>query len=73
MYLLADSDEERVERLKHTLDALGDSLLVVGARTWNVHVHVDGAGAALEAGVEAGRLSRQGDALRRAAPATACE
>jgi hypothetical protein len=59
MYLLADTDEERVGRLKHTLDALGDSLLVVGGpELWNVHVHVDDAGAALEAGVEAGRPYR---------------
>ena len=59
MYLLADTDEKRVERLKHTLDALGDSLLVVGGpELWNVHVHVDDAGAALEAGVEAGRPYR---------------
>ena len=59
MYLLADADEERVEGLKTTLDALGDSLLVVGGPDlWNVHVHVDDAGAALEAGVAAGRPYR---------------
>ena len=59
MYLLADADEERVEGLKTTLDGLGDSLLVVGGPDlWNVHVHVDDAGAALEAGVAAGRPYR---------------
>ncbi|HEY7720725.1 MAG TPA: DAK2 domain-containing protein [Pedococcus sp.] len=59
MYLLADTDEERVARLTSTLDALGDSLLVVGGPDlWNVHVHVDDAGAAVEAGVEAGRPYR---------------
>jgi len=59
MYLLADTDEERIETLKTTLDALGDSLLVVGGpELWNVHVHVDDAGAALEAGVHAGRPYR---------------
>jgi DAK2 domain fusion protein YloV len=59
MYLLADADEDRVEGLKTTLDALGDSLLVVGGPDlWNVHVHVDDAGAALEAGVAAGRPYR---------------
>ena len=59
MYLLADTDEERVSRLTSSLDALGDSLLVVGGPDlWNVHVHVDDAGAAIEAGVEAGRPYR---------------
>jgi hypothetical protein len=59
MYLLTDTDEERIESLKTTLDALGDSLLVVGGpELWNVHVHVDDAGAALEAGVRAGRPYR---------------
>jgi dihydroxyacetone kinase-like predicted kinase len=59
MYLLADADEDRVEELRTTLDALGDSLLVVGGPDlWNVHVHVDDAGAALEAGVAAGRPYR---------------
>jgi hypothetical protein len=48
-----------VARLTSTLDALGDSLLVVGGPDlWNVHVHVDDAGAAVEAGVEAGRPYR---------------
>jgi dihydroxyacetone kinase-like predicted kinase len=37
MYLLTDSDEERVAALRTRLSALGDSLLVVGAEgTWNV-------------------------------------
>jgi DAK2 domain fusion protein YloV len=59
MYLLADTDEARVDGLRDTLDGLGDSLLVVGGPDlWNVHVHVDDAGAALEAGVVAGRPYR---------------
>jgi DAK2 domain fusion protein YloV len=59
MYLLTDSDEERVAALRTRLSALGDSLLVVGAEgTWNVHVHVDDPGAAIEAGIEAGRPHR---------------
>ncbi len=59
MYLLRDSDEVRVGTLRDTLDALGDSLLVVGGPDlWNVHVHVDDVGAALEAGIEAGRPYR---------------
>ena len=42
-----------------TLDGLGDSLLVVGGPDlWNVHVHVDDPGAAVEAGVAAGRPER---------------
>jgi DAK2 domain fusion protein YloV len=45
--------------LRRRLDALGDSLVVVGGDgLWNVHVHVDDAGAALEAGIEAGRPYR---------------
>ena len=80
MYLLRDSDEERVATLRTTLDGLGDSLLVVGGPDlWNVHVHVDDVGAAVEAGIDAGRpyrvrvthfadqvaVTRQGPSTRR--------
>lgn len=59
MYLLSDSDEEAVARLRVCLDGLGDSVLVVGGQDlWNVHVHVDDVGAAIQAGIEAGRLHR---------------
>ncbi|QKE84224.1 DAK2 domain-containing protein [Arthrobacter sp. NEB 688] len=59
MYLLLDSDAERVQRLTRDLDALGDSLIVVGGPDlWNVHVHVDDAGAAVEAALVAGRPER---------------
>ena len=59
MYLLRDSDEERVATLRDTLDGLGDSLLVVGGPDlWNIHVHVDDVGAAVEAGIDAGRPYR---------------
>ncbi len=59
MYLLDDATPEAVEVLRTTLDALGDSLLVVGGpELWNVHVHVDDPGAAVEAGVVAGRPER---------------
>lgn len=59
MYLLADATPEAVATLRATLDALGDSLLVVGGPDlWNVHVHVDDPGAAVEAGVAAGRPER---------------
>ncbi|MEW2177260.1 DAK2 domain-containing protein [Streptomyces sp. NPDC005406] len=58
IYLL-EADDEAVERLRVRLDGLGDSLVVVGGDgLWNVHVHVDDAGAAVEAGVEAGRPYR---------------
>ncbi|MEU5433091.1 DAK2 domain-containing protein [Streptomyces sp. NPDC020719] len=58
IYLL-DADDAAVARLRSRLDALGDSLVVVGGDgLWNVHVHVDDAGAAVEAGVEAGRPHR---------------
>jgi uncharacterized protein len=58
-YLL-DAEAGTIETLQRTLDALGDSLVVVGTGegdppTWNVHVHVDDIGAAIEAGVVAGR------------------
>ncbi|WP_198668556.1 DAK2 domain-containing protein [Streptomyces triticisoli] len=58
IYLL-DAEDAAVARLRARLDALGDSLVVVGGDgLWNVHVHVDDAGAAVEAGVEAGRPHR---------------
>ena len=59
MYLLSDATDEAVEVLKQRLDGLGDSLLVVGAGDLhNVHVHVDDVGAAIEAGIAAGRPHR---------------
>ncbi|WP_371668945.1 DAK2 domain-containing protein [Streptomyces sp. NBC_00289] len=58
IYLL-EAGDSAVTRLRARLDALGDSLVVVGGDgLWNVHVHVDDAGAAVEAGVEAGRPYR---------------
>ncbi|WP_130508823.1 DAK2 domain-containing protein [Krasilnikovia cinnamomea] len=61
-YLL-DAEPAAVARLRATLGELGDSLVVVGTGdgsppTWNVHVHVDDIGAAIEAGVVAGRPHR---------------
>lgn len=57
-YLL-EADAAAVETLKAELGTLGDSLVVVGdPPTWNVHVHVDDVGRAIEAGVEAGRPYR---------------
>ncbi|MEU9714085.1 DAK2 domain-containing protein [Streptomyces sp. NPDC047976] len=72
VYLLEASDEA-VAGLRSGLDLLGDSLVVVGGDgLWNVHVHVDDPGAAVEAGVEAGRphrirITHFGDQRRRAA------
>ncbi|MGG7571259.1 DAK2 domain-containing protein [Streptomyces sirii] len=58
IYLL-EADDAAVARLRTRLDSLGDSLVVVGGDgLWNVHVHVDDAGAAVEAGIEAGRPYR---------------
>ena len=58
-FLLADATEDAVEVLKGALASLGDSLVVVGGDgLHNVHVHVNDVGAALEAGIEAGRPFR---------------
>jgi DAK2 domain fusion protein YloV len=62
-FLLAGSSSEAVARLRTRLAELGDCLVVVGVDTpagqeWNVHVHVQDVGAALEAGIEAGRPYR---------------
>ncbi len=58
MYLL-DAADPAVPALRSVLATLGDSLVVVGGDgLWNVHVHVDDVGAAIEAGVEAGRPHR---------------
>ena len=77
MYLL-DAEDAAVRELKVRLAALGDSLVVVGGDgLFNVHVHVDDVGAAIEAGIEAGRPHRVKvthfheqvvQAARRAAP-----
>ncbi|WP_344296367.1 dihydroxyacetone kinase, partial [Streptomyces synnematoformans] len=58
IYLL-EAGDAAVARLRPRLDALGDSLVVVGGDgLWRVHVHVDDAGGASDAGVEAGRPYR---------------
>jgi DAK2 domain fusion protein YloV len=58
-FLLRDASDDAVEQLKDALGALGDSLVVVGADgLFNVHVHVNDVGAAVEAGIEAGRPFR---------------
>ncbi len=58
-FLLRETTGDAVEGLKAQLSDLGDSLVVVGADgLFNVHVHVNDVGAAVEAGVEAGRPFR---------------
>ncbi len=58
MYLL-EADESSLVGLRLALEPLGDSLLVVGGDgLWNVHIHVDDVGAALEAGLAVGRPYR---------------
>jgi dihydroxyacetone kinase-like predicted kinase len=58
MFLL-DADDEAIPALRETLAPLGDSRVVVGGEgLWNVHVHVDDVGAAIEAGIVAGRPHR---------------
>lgn len=58
MYLL-DAEDDSIPPLREALGGLGDSLVVVGGeRLWNVHVHVDDVGAAIEAGIAAGRPYR---------------
>jgi dihydroxyacetone kinase-like predicted kinase len=58
MYLL-DADVPAVAALREELDAMGDSLVVVGGEgLWNVHVHVAEAGPAIEAALRAGRPHR---------------
>ena len=68
---LLDAPTEAMDGLKGALSAIGDSLALVGAGpigardpagaevpTWNVHVHTNDVGAALEAGIAAGRPHR---------------
>ncbi|MDH6677476.1 DAK2 domain fusion protein YloV [Rhodococcus sp. LBL1] len=68
MYLVADSDDTRIASLRSHLCELGDSVVIVSdgghaddtdhsSVTWSVHVHCADAGAAVEAGLAAGRLS----------------
>jgi len=62
-YLLAGADEVAADRLRAVLRGLGDCVVVVGGGPASpgllrVHAHVDDVGAAVEAGVEAGRPSQ---------------
>jgi DAK2 domain fusion protein YloV len=58
MYLL-DAEDDAIPGLRARLQGLGDSLVVVGGEgLWNVHVHTDDVGSAVEAGIDAGRPRR---------------
>ena len=58
MYLLR-ADDDRLPGLRSRLAELGDSLVVVGGDSlWNVHVHVDEAGEAIEAAIAVGQPFR---------------
>ena len=55
MYLL-EAPDDTIPDLREELAGIGDSLVVVGGEgIWNVHVHVDDVGAAIEAGIGVGR------------------
>jgi len=58
-YLL-DAPSAAVTGLREALQALGDSVAIVGSgeAVWNVHVHVNDVGAAIEAGLRLGRAHR---------------
>ncbi|MEV5002486.1 DAK2 domain-containing protein [Nocardioides sp. LML1-1-1.1] len=58
MYLL-DAPDDVAPALRERLGEIGDSVVVVGGEgLWNVHVHTDDVGAAIEAGLEDGRPHR---------------
>ena len=62
MYLLDGCDAQTTDTLRDRLGELGESVAIAAApqaaRGYSVHVHTDDAGAAVEAGLAAGRLSR---------------
>jgi uncharacterized protein len=63
MYRLDGCDAEAADALRDRLGELGDSVAIAAAPsttqgTYSVHIHTDDAGAAVEAGLAAGRPSR---------------
>lgn len=60
MYVISGTDEEGADALRDRLAVLGDSVVVVGDgdSTWSAHVHCRDAGAAIEAGIGVGHLTR---------------
>jgi dihydroxyacetone kinase-like predicted kinase len=58
MYLLHAPDDSMAD-FKEVWAGIGDSIVVVGGDgLWNCHIHTDDIGAAVEAGVDAGRPQR---------------
>ncbi len=58
MYLLHAPDDS-IEAFKEVWAGIGDSIVVVGGDgLWNCHIHTNDVGAAIEAGVDAGRPQR---------------
>jgi uncharacterized protein len=58
MYLL-EAPDESIPSFREVCAGLGDSIVVVGGNSlWNFHIHTDDIGAAIEAGIEAGRPRR---------------
>jgi DAK2 domain fusion protein YloV len=73
MYSLGGADPDALERLRTALSAIGDSVALAAAAEGrhSVHVHTDDAGAAIEAGLAHGEVSRiriAGLATGRVAP-----
>lgn len=60
MYVISGTDEEGANALRDRLAVLGDSVVVVGDgdTAWSAHVHCRDAGAAIEAGIAVGHLTR---------------
>ncbi|MFF0487498.1 DAK2 domain-containing protein [Nocardia sp. NPDC004068] len=60
MYVISETDDERIAELRKSLAALGDSVVVVGdgGGAFSAHVHCADAGAAVEAGLATGALSK---------------
>lgn len=60
MYLLSGCGADAVEQLRAGLEELGESVAIAasGSDQYSVHVHVDDAGAAVEAGLAIGTLTR---------------
>ncbi len=55
MFLL-EAEDAAVEGFRRAWADIGDSIVVVGGEgTWNCHIHTDDVGAAVEAGIDAGR------------------
>jgi DAK2 domain fusion protein YloV len=55
-YLVEDADDAHIATLRQRLGSIGDSVVVIGgAGLWNVHVHTNEVGRAIEMGMAVGR------------------